>query len=72
MPQTWIFQGNPDAFDIDGYLAAGLDRITWGMRQRSAEVRVGDRVYIWRAAGAQKADSGIIASGVDPTMRSSA
>jgi hypothetical protein len=26
---TWIFQGSPDKFDIEGYLAAGLAKITW-------------------------------------------
>jgi hypothetical protein len=26
---TWLFQGNPDTFDIDGYLAVSSGIITW-------------------------------------------
>jgi hypothetical protein len=27
--QAWIFQGNPSAFDIDGYLTASSGVISW-------------------------------------------
>ena len=27
--QTWIFQGNPDRYDIDGYLAARPAELLW-------------------------------------------
>lgn len=62
-PRTWIFQGNPDTFDIDGYLARDLDRISWTVSQHCEEIRPGHRVFLWRAAGRKtKAVSGIIAS----------
>jgi hypothetical protein len=32
---SWIFQGNPNRFDIDGYLAFAPDRITWLVNQLS-------------------------------------
>jgi len=59
---TWIFQANPDYFDINGYLAAAIDRITWIVVQNATHIRIGDLVYIWRSAGRNKAVSGIIAS----------
>ena len=58
---TWIFQGNPDYFDIDAYLDAGFPRIAWTVNQHAADIKPGDRVYLWRAKGAGKAKSGIIA-----------
>lgn len=59
---TWIFQGSPHKFDIEGYLDAGLDEITWLVRRQGAEIEPGDRVFIWQAGGKQKAKSGILAS----------
>ena len=60
----WIFQGNPDIFDIDAYLRHN-DEILWTIRQRrfEREIQIGDEVFIWRAAGKSKAVSGIIARG---------
>lgn len=59
---TWIFQGSPDKFDIEGYLAAGLEKITWMVTRHADRIQPGDLVYIWQAAGKKKATSGIIAS----------
>lgn len=58
---TWIFQGNPDKFDIDGYLAADLASITWLVRQHRGEIAVGDVVFLWKSLGAKKNPSGVIA-----------
>jgi hypothetical protein len=60
---TWIFQANPDTFDIDGYLAA-TDTITWVVRQThlARNIIEGDLVFLWKAAGKSKSDSGVIAS----------
>lgn len=62
--RAWIFQGNPDAFDVDGYLAAGLPRITWTVRQHAQEIEPGDTVYLWRAGGKSRARAGIVAEAV--------
>jgi predicted RNA-binding protein with PUA-like domain len=46
MPQTWIFQGKPEIWDV----VAGVNRlpkINWGVRQYKDEIKVGDSVYIW-------------------------
>jgi hypothetical protein len=63
---TWLFQANPDTFDIDGYLAS-RQRITWTVRQEhlAGQMKVGDLVYLWRAIGStgDREVSGIIASG---------
>jgi hypothetical protein len=71
--QTWVFQGNPDEFDIDGYLASRPSQVIWLVTRYASEIAVGDRVYIWRNQGAQRAVAGVVAEGVvtaPPTMRS--
>jgi predicted HNH restriction endonuclease len=63
---TWIFQANPDTFDIDSYLEtcyAEGEPIRWVVRQYSSTVRAGDKVFIWRSAGKKRGASGVIASG---------
>lgn len=62
---TWIFQGNPDKFNIDEYLTSTKD-IYWSVTQpkHQKEIAVGDLVYIWRAKGSKKQVSGVIALGV--------
>ena len=62
MMGTWIFQGSPDKFDIEGYLAVGLPKISWMVTRYADQIKPGDRVYIWQAAGKKKATSGILAS----------
>ncbi len=62
---TWIFQGNPDKFNIDEYLIKTKD-IYWSVTQpkHQNEIKVGDLVYIWRAKGTINAISGVVAFGV--------
>jgi hypothetical protein len=60
--RTWIFQGNPDTFDMDAYLARAPERISWTVSRYREQVQVGDHVYLWRAAGQKtKAVAGIVA-----------
>ena len=59
--QTWIFQGNPDDYDIDAYLASRPAQVSWLVTRYAAEVAVGDRVYLWRNQGSRKAIAGIVA-----------
>jgi EVE domain/HNH endonuclease len=60
--RTWIFQGNPDDFDIDGYLATRPVELPWLVTRYADQIAVGDRVYIWRAQGsAQGNTAGVIA-----------
>jgi hypothetical protein len=59
---AWIFQGNPDTFDMDAYLARGLNRISWTVTKHQAEIRSGDRVFLWRAPGRRPGTvSGVVA-----------
>ena len=62
---TWIFQGNPDKFNIDEYLRRTKD-IYWSVTQpkHQNEIKIDDLVYIWRAKGSKNAISGIVAFGV--------
>ncbi len=50
--QHWIFQANPDRFDVDQYVAR-QDNILWLDSQSHFrdDFNLGDRVYIWRAQG---------------------
>lgn len=59
--KTWIFQANPDRFDLDAYLAADLETINWVVRQHREKVDLGDTVFIWQAEGRNKAASGVVA-----------
>ena len=47
--ETWIFQGNPKVFDIDGYLAASSGVILWRVSRYAEQIAIGDSVYIWRS-----------------------
>jgi hypothetical protein len=58
--REWIFQGNRDEFDIDGYLATAPAYFRWLVTRYGDEIAVGDRVYLWRNQGRQKAVAGVI------------
>jgi putative restriction endonuclease len=45
---AWIFQGNPQRFDIDGYLRRN-SFIYWGVNRYVDDLRLGDACLIWRA-----------------------
>jgi hypothetical protein len=59
--RTWIFQGNPDDFDLDAYLSTAPSQFPWLVTRYSNEINTGDHVYIWRTQGKQKAIAGVIA-----------
>lgn len=59
--KTWIFQGNPDEYDIDAYLASRPDQVVWLVNRYASDIAVGDRVYLWRNQGKLKATPGIVA-----------
>lgn len=61
-PRYWIFQGNPDRFDVDGYVQGRLE-IVWTVRQHKERILAGDRVLIWKsgAAGGVIADCSVTA-----------
>jgi hypothetical protein len=56
---AWIFQGNPNRYDIDEYLAR-YSYIYWSAPTNQNEIAIGDIVYIWRAGSR----SGVIANGI--------
>jgi hypothetical protein len=62
---TWIFQANPDSFDVDACLAVERN-LLWTVRQRhyAGTMRINDRVFLWRAQGRSGAVAGIIAEAV--------
>ena len=59
--RLWIFQGNPDSFDIDGYLRTAAAQLTWTVTRYADEIAVGDHVYLWRNQGQQMAVAGVVA-----------
>jgi hypothetical protein len=62
LPSAWIFQGNPDQFDIEGFLADS-EEVEWAVRQKhyAPMMKVGQIVFLWKAAGKRKEQSGIVA-----------
>src|SRR6266852_2122733 len=62
MRQSWLFQGNPSRFDLDGFFATRPATLSWIVTRYSDHVAIGDQVFIWRAIGSdERAESGIIA-----------
>jgi hypothetical protein len=45
---TWIFQCNPDRFDIDGYLATEPSRFVWLVTRYADDLEPGDWVFLYR------------------------
>ena len=68
--QTWIFQGNPDQFDLDAYLGTLPTQLPWLVTRYAQQIEVGDRVFIWRTQGSAKGVAGVIAEAtvVAPAM----
>ena len=60
--QSWIFQGNPKYYDVEGAIK-NLKKHKWSVRQHKDEIKNGDQVFIWEAG----AKAGILAKG---TIRS--
>jgi EVE domain len=58
--QTWIFQGNPEYFDIDGYFATNPARFVWRVTRYADTMRPGDRVFIYRTGPAART-AGVVA-----------
>jgi 5-methylcytosine-specific restriction endonuclease McrA len=61
--RTWIFQGNPKIFDIDGYLSASFGLIKWTVSRYQDQIKPGDSVYIWRSQGDEPSLAGVVAEG---------
>lgn len=61
--RSWIFQCNPERFDIDRYLAESDALLGWFIRQKHFLDRIedGDEVFIWRSDGGRRGSGGIIA-----------
>lgn len=58
MEQQWIFQANPQRYDIDAALQK-LSEIAWRVPQFTGELQAGDVVAIWRAG----AEAGLVGVG---------
>ncbi|KAA9022936.1 AAA family ATPase [Niallia endozanthoxylica] len=58
----WIFQGNPKQFDVNTYVEENKE-LTWGVRQKQYidDIKMGDKVFLWRADGGKKNSGGVIA-----------
>ncbi len=56
MSRTWIFQCNPDRFDIDGFLKQNVGHLSWLVARYKDDIGIGDTVYLWRSGE----DAGIV------------
>lgn len=59
---TWIFQGNPEIFDIDNYVK-NHKYIWWAIRQDylRKDVKLNDVVFLWRSDGNRRRTGGVLA-----------
>ena len=55
---AFIFQGNPNKFDIDDYLTR-YPYIYWSVSRLGSEIRIGDQIFIWRSG----VSAGVVALG---------
>jgi MoxR-like ATPase len=72
LKRYWIFQANPNNFDVDSYLR-DRNEIRWSIRQYEKLVHPGDEVLVWRAGP----DGGVVAqcsviTEPDPTIKNDA
>ena len=57
--QAWIFQGNPNLFDLRSALSE-LEQFTWLVKQNKDKIHSGDRVFFWESGD----ESGILGTGI--------
>lgn len=57
--RTWIFQGNPQYYDVRAAMKQ-LEEFNWEVRTYKSDIKIGDVVYIWEAGS----DGGLLGSGV--------
>ncbi len=46
---AWIFQGNPNRYDVDDYLSRYSQLIYWRTNRFIKDISVGDTAFVWRA-----------------------
>ena len=51
MAKSWIFQSNPDRYDIIDTIRT-LSETTWIVSRYRDDIEVGDRVFLWKAGDA--------------------
>lgn len=59
----YIFQGNPELFDINEYIEAAIDTntsIRWLVTRYADDIAIGDEVFLWRSAGKESEKSGVV------------
>ena len=59
---TWIYQVNPNNFNVNGCLAEATGPVAWSVSRYREEMKSGEQVFIWRSTGdGTHGVSGIIA-----------
>jgi predicted RNA-binding protein with PUA-like domain len=59
----FIFQSNPESFDINGYLDSAAAKgapIRWLVNQHEEELTIGDYVFLWRSQGKTPGQAGVV------------
>ena len=68
---TWLFQGNPQTYQIDAYLRSRVGKqVIWEVSQQQYrhEIGIGDDVFIWRADGGRPRSGGVVGKGRIATL----
>ena len=56
---AWIFQGNPNLFDLKSALSE-LEQFTWLVKQNKDKIHSGDRIFFWESGN----EAGILGTGI--------
>ena len=59
MAGAWIFQANPNIYDLQTALESGQRTFRWSVNQRKEHIQADDRVYLWQSGS----DGGLLAQG---------
>lgn len=61
MQRAWLFQANPNRFDLDAFTASAPSEAEWLVSRYDDQITPGDKVYLWRSAGGRREDGGVFA-----------
>lgn len=62
MANCWVFQANPQRFDIHAFLKKTKEEFPWLVEQYKKEISLGDIVFLWAAiGGGERMRAGVVA-----------
>ena len=63
MYQSWLFQTNPDHHEFACIRRTSCNQYNWIVKEHRDDIKLGDRVFIWKASGKKREVRGIVGHG---------